>query len=145
MKVFQIIIGLIVSLLSKIFPFTTHKGVINTQISIYNRLKSLAPEMPESDLLNRLIISRIKSRPRVAPQEEEYAHYKPLLENPDKTLEDVIWAIVEYEYILSRDVFDKASKMGLPPTEMLPAIDNFTARVAKDIKESIEKRVKKIS
>lgn len=145
MKVFQIIIGLIVSLLSKIFPFTTYKGVINTQISIYNRLKSGVPEMPENDLLNHLIISRIKSRPRVASQEEEYAHYKPLLENPDKTLEDVIWAIVEYEYILSRDVFAKASKMGLSPTEMLPEIDNFTARVAKDIKESIEKKVKKRS
>lgn len=145
MKVFHIIRGLIVLLLYKLFPFATHKGIINTQISIYNRLKRRAPRMPENDLLNRLIISRLESRPRVASREEEYAHYKPLLENPNKTLEDVIWTIVEYEYIQCRDVVDQASKMGLSPTEVLAEMHNFKSQIAKDIKESIEKKVKKRS
>ena len=147
MKVFHMIMALIQSLLSRLFPFLTYKSVINRQIAIYNRLKRRVPEMSENDLLNRLIISRIEAPPRVTSKEEEYAHYKPLLENPSKTLEDVILAIVEYENILSRSeyVFNRLSKMGLSPIEALVEIENFKELVAEDIKESIEKKVKKRS
>jgi len=146
-KAFHTIIALIQGLLIKIFPQLGYKGVINTQINIYNRLRKQAPEVPENDLLNHLIISRIKAPPRVASKEEEYAHYKPLLENPYKKLEDVIWAIIEFENIVSRReyVFNRFSKMGLSPLEALGEIENFKAQVVKEIEESIEKKVKQRS
>ena len=148
MKVLHIIIGIIKGFLLKLFPSLGYKGVINTQISIYNRLRKRAPEMPENDILNRLIISRIKAPPRVASNislEEEYTHYRPLVENPYKTLEDVIWAIIEYENILSREegLLNQLSKMGLSEPEILAGIDDQKAEMRRHIKESIEKRVKK--
>lgn len=145
MKVFHMIMALPELLLSKLFPFLTYKSVINTQIAIYNRLKRREPGMSENDLLNHLIISRIEAPPRVTSKEEEYTHYKPLLENPNKTLVDVILAIVEYENILSRSeyVFNRLSKMGLSPLEALAEIENFKGQVAEDISESIKKKVKK--
>jgi len=82
-----------------------YKGIVVTQIRLYNRAKSKAPELPEDDLLNKLIISRIQTPFKQVPSEQEYIHYRPLLENPHKTLEEVIWAIVEYEYgVMGREV-----------------------------------------
>ena len=147
MKMFHMIMALIQGLLPKIFPPLGYKGVINTQINVYNRLKKHAQGISENDLLDRLIISRIEAPPRVAPKEEEYAHYTPLLENPDKILEDVIWAIVEYENILSRGeyVFNRLSRMGISPLEAIAEVENFKTRVLKEIEESIEKKVEKRS
>lgn len=144
MKVFHILIGLIQGFLLKIFPSWGYEGVINTQISIYNRLKKRTPWRPENDLLNHLIISRIESLPRVAPKEEEYAHYRTLLENPHKTLEDVINTIVEYEYILSREehMINKSSRMGFTQPQILVEIDKCREEIRTSVKESIEKRTK---
>jgi len=104
--------------------FGGYKGIVLTQISLYNKGKRVARELPEDDLLNELIISRIKTQLRVAAREQEYIHYRPLLENPHKTLEDVIWAMVEYEY----------GVMGKEVNEL--EVKNY-------IEESIEKKVKK--
>ncbi len=99
----NIIKGLLRAFLLKIFPSLGYKSTVDTQISAYNLLKRKFPEERENDLLNTLIMSRIEVPPRVASKQEEHTYYEPLLENPDKTLEDVIWAIVKYEYILSRE------------------------------------------
>ncbi|HEX74042.1 MAG TPA: hypothetical protein G4N93_02715 [Dehalococcoidia bacterium] len=147
MKVFHIIMGIIKGFLLKVSPSLGYEGVINTQINIYNRLRKRAPEMPENDLLNRVIISRIRALPRVASEEEEYAHYRPLVKNPYKTLEDVIWAIVDYEYILSREehIFNQFSQMGLSEPQILTAIDDQKAQMRAYVEESIENKVKKRS
>jgi len=137
-------VSFIKSFLSKMFSPFGYQGVINTQISIYNRLKRRAPQMPENELLNHLTNSRIRSIPRVASKEEEYAHYTLLLENSHKTLEDVIWAIVGYEFIQSRreELFAQGYKMGLSTEEIFKQIGDFQARIKIDIKESIKKKVK---
>jgi len=131
----------------KAFPLFSHKGIINAQIRVYNKLRKWAPEMSENELLNHLIISRIETWPRVAAKEVEYAHYTPLLERPGKKLEDVIWAIIEWECILSRQeyVFNRLSKMGLSPSEVSEEIERFRWQVMGDTEESIEKKVKKRS
>lgn len=146
MKIFDIMAGLVNTFLLKmIFPSGVYKGVINTQISVYNRLKKRAPQMPENDLLNHLIISRVEAPPRVTSKEEEYAYYTPLLENPNKTLQDVIWVIVEYEYIVSDQgsIFNRLSKIGFSQRKILTAIDCQKAEMRAYLKESIEKKVKK--
>jgi hypothetical protein len=137
--------GIIKTFLLKISSALGYQGVINTQISIYNRLRRKAPQIPENELLNYLINSRIRSIPRVASKEREYAYYMPLLENSNKTLEDVIWSIVEYECILSREeeLLPQAYKMGLLPSEALAQIEDFKAGVKSDIKASIKKKVKR--
>lgn len=144
MKAFHTILAGIQGYLLNIFPQLGYKGVITKQINIYKALKRRKPEMSENDILNRLIISRIEAPPRVAPKEEEYEHYRPILENPNKTLEYVIWAIIEYENILSREeyIVNRLSKMGLSPDEMLVEIENFRVQVRKEIEESIKKKVK---
>jgi len=84
---------------SKIFGYM---GVVDTQISVYNTLKKAMPELSENEILNKLILSRIKTLPRIASKEEEKAHYKPLLDNSSKTLEDVIWEIIFFEFFENR-------------------------------------------
>jgi len=104
--------------------FGGYKGIVVTQINLYNRGKRVAPESAENDLLNELTISRIRTELRVAAREQEYIHYRPLLENPHKTLKDVIRAIVEYEYgVMGKEVNEREVK-------------NY-------IEEGIEKKVKK--
>jgi len=105
MNVFEKIYYLFQGILTGIFPSLGYKGVVDTQIAVYNKIKRKYSKASENDLLNSLIISRVKAPPRVASKEEEYAHYKPVLCNPNKTLEDVIWEIVNYEYIESRRDF----------------------------------------
>jgi len=77
-------------------------GVVDTQISIYNRFKKAMPELSEDEILNKLILSRIKTLPIIGSEEEEYTYYKPLLQNPLKDLGLVIIHIVNYEFIESR-------------------------------------------
>jgi len=60
------------------------------------------PELSEDKILNKLILSRINTLPRVASEEEEYAYYKLLLRNPLKDLELVVLHIVNYEFMESR-------------------------------------------
>lgn len=79
-----------------------YMGVVDTQIRSYNRLKKAMPGRSENEILNRLIFSRIRALPRIAPEEEELAHYGPLIDNPNKTLEDVIWEIIFFENLKSR-------------------------------------------
>ena len=106
MNIFEKIYYFFQGILIKIFPSLGYKGVVDTQIKVYNKLKRKYPKALENDLLNSLIISRIKALPRVtSKKEEEYNHYESLLNNPDKTLEYVIWEIVNYEYLESRRAF----------------------------------------
>jgi len=105
MNIFEKIYYFFLGILTKLFPSLDYKGVVDTQIAVYNKLKRKYPKALENDLLNSLIISRIKAPPRVASEEQEYAHYKSLLNDSDKTLEDVIWEIVNYEYLESRKDF----------------------------------------
>ena len=132
-------------IITKISPLFSYKGTINTQINLYKKLKKLHPEASENELLNHLLISRIESWPRRAPKEVEYAHYTPLLSNTNKRLEDVIWAIIEWECILSREeyVFNRLSKMGLSPWQVSEEVERFRWRVIGDIEESIGKKLKR--
>jgi len=91
-------------LLLKLFPSLGPKGVINTQIAVYKKLKKKYPTASEDDILNSLIMYRVKSPLSPTSSQEEINHYDKILKNNNKTLEDVIWAIIEYEYILSRFV-----------------------------------------
>jgi len=134
--------GLIWLLLEKIFPPLSYKGVVNTQIAVYKKLKKREPKMPEDKLLNLLITSRVEAPPRVASKQDEYTHYESLLKNPNKTLEDVILAIVEYEYILSRSEFviDRGFRVGLSLQETLANIDRFKSKARKYITERIKRK-----
>ena len=90
-------------LLLKIFPSFGPKGLIDTQISVYKRLKKKFPYAAENDILNSLIMSRISTPLSPSTKHEERLHYDSLLQNTNKKLEDVIWAMFEYENILSRE------------------------------------------
>ncbi|MBU4450669.1 MAG: hypothetical protein KKE35_05195, partial [Actinobacteria bacterium] len=107
-------------LLLKIFPSFGPKGLIDTQISVYNRLKKMSPYAAENDILNSLIMSRINTPLSPSTKHEERLHYDSILQNTNKKLEDVIWAIFEYENILSREAeFNlQLQKINAQPSEI---------------------------
>ncbi len=133
MNIFKKIYYFFQGILIKIFPSLGYKSVVDTQISVYNRIKKARPELPENEVLNKLIISRIKAPPRVTSKEEEYDHYKPLLNNPNKTIEDVIWEIIFYENLKSRT--NEFLKKKIPPKEII----RWTLEVRQYIKGSVNK------
>ena len=94
---------LLKGLLLKIFPSFGPKGLIDTQISVYKRLKKKFPKAAENDIINSLIMSRINTPLSPSTKHEERLHYDSILQNTNKKLEDVIWAIFEYENVLSRE------------------------------------------
>lgn len=119
-----------------------YRDVIKTQVSVYNTLKSHKPDMSENELLNGVIISRMRAVPRVGKKKEEQAHYAPLLKRSDKTLEDVIWAIIDYEYILSRaqESIIKGQELGLTIDEIGRTWRDFETSVRQEIRELLEQR-----
>jgi hypothetical protein len=141
MNILLSIKGLLSALLIKMFPSLGYRGAVNTQITIYNRLRAKFPNAAENDLLNSLIMSRIKSFPAMTSTEKEHIHYRPLLQNPNKKLYDVIWAIIEYENILSRedDIQAQFVRMELPQTLVAVEMDSQKEIWKTYIKESIEK------
>lgn len=97
MRLLRILKAFFHGLLIKLFPSMGTKGLIDTQISVYKRLKRKFPSADENDLLNSLIMSRVNAPWSPSTRTEELGHYEPLLQSSNKTLEDVIWAIVEYD------------------------------------------------
>ena len=136
MKILFIIKSLIDGLLLKIFPSFGPKCVVDTQIAVYKRLKKKFPTASENDLLNSLIMSRIKAPLSPTTSQEEYAHYELILQKSDKTLENVIWAIVEYEYILSREeqLHHELSAIGARPSAIIEEIEHWRNYIKKSIK-----------
>jgi hypothetical protein len=104
-------------------------GVVDTQIDLYNRLKRSMPTLSENEILNKLILSRIKSFPTIVSREEDRAYYQPLLDKFDKTLEEVILKIVHYEFIETR-----TARIQRIPIEH---VVKFQCAVAKYIQEQI--------
>jgi len=120
-----------------------YKSLINTQIEVYDKLKKQHLEASESDLLNLLIISRTFSRslPNVTFTEESL-RYKPILDNPDKTLEDVIWAIAKYEYFESKYAQSRNQKYKMPNwflNERKQKIQGYIRKVVKKRNNGLRK------
>jgi hypothetical protein len=124
-------------LLLKIFPSFGPKGSIDTQISVYKRLKKKYPIAAENDILNSLIMSRINSPLSPSISYEEKVYYKPILQNTDKKLEDVIWAMFEYENIICRkaELDLQLQKINAQPAEITQEYQKWK----KYIKECVEK------
>ncbi len=141
--------SIIKAISKKLFGWAGYQGVINTQISIYNRLRKQAPHMSENERLNYIINSRMRAMPKVGSDEDkEYQEYKyqEMIKNNRKTLEDVIWEIVGYEFIQSRrvELFSRGYKMGLSTEDIGKKISQFQDQIQFDIKETIRKKVKHI-
>ncbi|MFC1663765.1 hypothetical protein ACFL0A_01420 [Patescibacteria group bacterium] len=120
----------------KIFGYI---GIVDCLIGVYIKLKKAMLETSEDEILNKLILTRIKAPPRVASKEEERAHYKPLLNNSNKTLEDVISEIVNYELWDSRADYLKrkfSSKF---------AVETDIAKAKTEAKRYIKESVNKIN
>jgi len=132
--------NLLMGVLVNLIPSIGYKDTVNTQITIYKRLKKKFPQASKNDLLNFLIISRIKAIPRVDSSSGEFDYYTFLLEKPNKDLREVIWEIVNYENFESRKqkVYDKFSRMNFSEKDILIMIDKWGI----DCKEYINKRIR---
>ncbi|HUS46431.1 MAG TPA: hypothetical protein VM219_10480 [Phycisphaerae bacterium] len=131
-------------LLIKLFPSLGPKGVIDTQITVYKRLKAKFPYADENDILNSLILSRVNAPLSPSSTSEELAHYETLLESTDKTLEDVIWTIVEYEYLLSRgpELHRELAEVGAKPTDVAEEIAEWHRYIKERVAEMRTKEPK---
>ncbi|MDP8260932.1 MAG: hypothetical protein P9M01_01140 [Candidatus Kappaea frigidicola] len=96
MGMFRASMGFFKLVMLKLFPSFGYKGVVNTLINIYNKLKG---EMSEQEILNHLVVTRIAlSFKEEAEAEKTYGY---LINDNSKTLKDVIKAIINYEYFES--------------------------------------------
>lgn len=131
------IAALLKGLLLKIFPSLGPKGVVDTQIAVYERLKKKFPTASENDLLNSLIMSRIGAPLSPTTSQEEYAHYEALLQDPNKTLKDVIWAIVQYECLLSRgeELHHQLAEIGAEPSVVAEELEKWIEYLNERVKE----------
>ena len=120
-----------------------YPDVIKTQISVYNRLKKHNPGTPENELLNKVIISRMRAWPRIGSKEQNQAYYAQFLENTNKTLADVIWAIIDYEFILSRaqEAMIRGQQMGLTVDEIAGAWHDFEITAKHEIQEALKQNM----
>lgn len=68
---------------------------------------------------------------------EELVHYESLLQSTSKTLEDVIGAIIEYEYILSRgeELHKQLANIGAPPIDVAEEIEKWFVYIKEKVKE----------
>jgi hypothetical protein len=73
-------------LLLKIFPSFGPMRVIDTQISVYKRLKKMSPYAAENDILNSIIMSRINTPLSPSTKHEERLHYDSILQSTNKNL-----------------------------------------------------------
>lgn len=102
--------GLLKGLLLKIFPFLGYKGVVSQQIRIYKKLKKA--EYPEDAILNVILDARRRFSSRDVGAD---SYYQDLMATSDKTLESVIMAIVEWEYLSNMRVHEIRGKHNIPP------------------------------
>ena len=110
-------------------------AVVNKQIAVYLELKKQCSKATENEMLNELLASRIKTYsilPSEFLPEKAELYYKPLSENDNKTLDDVIFDIVIYEFVHSRQTTKH------PTMKELAA---FESTVERYISDQIEQRV----
>ena len=137
MKIIRNIWLLLTGWLTRLFPSTGPKGVIDTQITMYKRLKAKFPSADENDILKSLIRSRVNAPMSPSAKSEELAHYESLLQSKSKTLEDVIGAIVEYEYILSHgeELHKQLADIGAPSIDVAEEIEKWFVYLREKVKE----------
>jgi hypothetical protein len=128
MNILYAIRGIFKAILLKLFPSLGYKGVVNTQIDIYNKLKG---KMSEQEVLNYLITTRIASS--FGEKEDAEKAYGYLINENNKTLKDVIKTIANYEYFESADSKKIISKI---PEEIV-------GEQKRELIEYIEKRLNK--
>lgn len=111
-------------------------AVVSKQIDVYLDLKRRYTASTENDILNMLLTSRIKTY-SMLPQSSYGNHleyYDPLLDDDEKTLDDVIFDIVWYEFIISRQ--DWVAKHSTSRE-----LRTFEIEVEKYISDQIKQRV----
>ena len=137
MRIFFIIKSVFWGILIKLFPSLGAKGIIDTQIKVYKKLMNKFPEASENDLLNSLIMSRVNAPFSTSTIQNEYANYESMIQNPNKTLEDVIWAIVEYELLLSRGekLFEQLSIVKAQPTSVIEELKEWRKYIEECVKK----------
>ncbi len=137
MTILRRIAAFLKGLLVQAFPSLGFKGMIDTQINVYRRLKVKFPDASENNLLNSLIMNRIDAPYGPSTTAEEHAHYDTLLQDPNKTLKDVIWAIVEYEYLLSRgeELHRQLTEIGAEPLAVAEELKKWIEYLNERVKE----------
>jgi len=137
MTILRRIAAFLKGILVQAFPSLGFKGTIDTQINVYRRLKVKFPDASENDLLNSLIMNRINAPYSPSTTEEEHAHYHALLQDPNKTLKDVIWAIVEYEYLLSRgeELHHQLAEISAEPSAVAEELEEWIEYLNERVKE----------
>lgn len=87
------------------YPYS-YEAVVDKQIFLYRTIKKYHPEMSENEILNSLIFSRIEAWLNLGIDESTVEklriYYAPIVSNSNKSLKDVIYAMVYFEYIVDR-------------------------------------------
>ena len=97
----------------------------------------MSPYAAENDILNSLIMSRINAPLSPSTSYEEKSYYKSILQNTNKKLEDVVWAMFEYENILSREAeFNlQLQKINAQPAEIAQEYQKWKKYIMECVKK----------
>lgn len=120
--------GFLRGLLFKIFPFLGYKGVVSQQIRIYKKFKR--EDYPEDAILNIILDARKKFSSRDVGAD---SYYQDLMTMQDKTLESVIMAIVEWEYLSNMRAYEIRGKHNISSE----SIESFRNEMSKYIHEKV--------
>jgi hypothetical protein len=151
-------------LLLKVFPFLGFQGTVNTQLAVYeyykkenqkalDRLASgyfstppitfnlhrkegmvcLVAPYSDQSILNIVLDARRNISPNTKSTNE---YYFSLISIPNKTLEQVICAIAEWEYIDSPESIEIRHKKNIP--------NDFVEKYRNQIKNYIKERIKSL-
>ena len=115
----------------------SYKATVDAQVDLYKKLKLHAPpNFKEADILNEVVNSRTRAESMLSEfqPENQRAFYNENLKHKNKTLMDVILAIVYFEFVESR----KDSLKGIRPEDRL----RFMAKVANYTEKQIAKILK---
>lgn len=118
--------------LIKILPSLGYKGTIDTQVSIYKTNKKRYPDVSEDKILIRLLNSRLKV---LRKDPETIYYYSQLVQQQDKTPEDIISKMAEWEYI------DNSRSRAIRAKQNIP--EDFIERFRAEIREYVRFRLQK--
>lgn len=110
MSFFRYTKGIFQSIITSIFSGLGYKGVVNTQISLYKKIRA-SKEASEDEIICYLLSSRLEVSNNDIGAE---SYYQELLKMPNKNLEWAIVSILEWEYFGNQKALEKIHRNNIP-------------------------------
>lgn len=114
--------------LLKLVPSLGYKGIVDTQIRIYKKLKQ--DNLKEENILNIILDTRRETSLNDIGAD---SYYQDLIAIPNKTLEKTIWAIIDWELFSSMEAYERRGRNKIP----LDFVDRYKQEILAYIRKKV--------